>query len=75
MAQDEGHKPRRHFFTSIKNERISHQGKVTGNIKGYEEPVLVTYHTPTYINQTSQYIARKAKFMKWLELSEIKLVE
>ena len=59
----------------IKNERISHQGKVTGNIKGYEEPVLVTYHTPTYINQTSQYIARKAKFMKWLELSEIKLVE
>jgi hypothetical protein len=36
----------------IKNERVSHRGKVTGNIKGYEEPVDVDYHTPVHIKPT-----------------------
>jgi hypothetical protein len=53
----------------IKNERNTHHGKVTGNIKGYEEPVVIEYHTPIRINPTSQYLDRKAKFAKWLELS------
>ena len=53
----------------IKNERNSHHGKVTGNIKGYEEPVVVEYHTPIRIDPTSQYLDRKTKFTKWLELS------
>ena len=53
----------------IKNERNSHHGKVTGNIKGYEEPVVVEYQTPVRIDPTSQYLDRKAKFTKWLELS------
>ena len=53
----------------IKNERKSHHGKVTGNIAGYEEPVVVEYHTPIRIDPSSQYLERKAKFTKWLELS------
>ena len=53
----------------IKNERNTHTGKVTGNIKGYEEPVVVEYHTPIRNNPTSQYLDRKDKFSKWLELS------
>ena len=53
----------------IKNVRNTHKGKVTGNIKGYEEPVVVEYHTPIRIDPTSQYLDRKAKFTKWLELS------
>ena len=53
----------------IKNERNTHYGKVTGNIKGYEEPVVIEYHTPIRIDPTSQYIDRKTKFTKWLELS------
>ncbi|WP_347831353.1 hypothetical protein [uncultured Planktomarina sp.] len=53
----------------IKNVRNTHKGKVTGNIKGYEEPVVVEYHTPIRIDPTSQYLDRKAKFNKWLELS------
>ena len=52
----------------IKNERNSHHGKVTGNIAGYEEPVVVEYHTAIHIDPTSQYLDRKAKFSKWLEL-------
>ena len=56
----------------IKNERNTHKGKVTGNIKGYEEPVVVEYHTPIHIDPTGQYLDRKAKFKKWLELSEYK---
>ena len=59
----------------IKNERNTHKGKVTGNIKGYEEPVVVEYHTPIHVDPTSQYLDRKAKFTKWLELSEYKQVE
>ena len=31
----------------IKNERNTHTGKVTGNIKGYEEPVVYTSHSKT----------------------------
>jgi len=54
----------------IKNKRISHSGKVKGNIKGYEEPVEVEYHTPIHIKPTRQYLNRKAKFNKWLELQE-----
>jgi hypothetical protein len=42
---------------------------VTGNIKGYEKPVVVEYHTPIHIDPTSQYLDRKTKFTKWLELS------
>ena len=59
----------------IKNERNTHHGKVTGNIKGYEEPVVVEYHTPIRIDPTSQYLDRKAKFTKWLELSGNNLSE
>ena len=59
----------------IKNERNTHKGKVTGNIKGYKEPVVVEYHTPIRIDPTSQYLDRKAKFTKWLELSECKQSE
>ena len=56
----------------IKNERNSHHGKVTGNIKGYEEHVVIEYNTPIRIKPTTQYNDRKAKFTKWLELSEYK---
>ena len=56
----------------IKNDRNNHYGKVSGNIKGYEEPVVVEYHTPIHIDLTSQYLDREAKFTKWLELSEYK---
>jgi len=56
-------------LTCIKNERITHTGKVTGNIKSYEETVVVEYHTPIRIAPTSQYLDRKTKFTKWLELS------
>ena len=56
----------------IKNDRNNHYGKVSGNIKGYEEPVVVQYHTPIHIEPTKQYNDRKAKFAKWLELSEYK---
>lgn len=54
----------------IKNERNSHRGKVSGNIKGYEEPVVVQFHTPIRIKPTKQYNDRKDKFTMWLELSE-----
>jgi hypothetical protein len=53
----------------IKNERNSYSGKVSGNIRGYEEPVEVQLHTPIRVDPTSQYLERKAKFTKWLELS------
>ncbi|MDC0012972.1 hypothetical protein OAE29_06970 [Octadecabacter sp.] len=53
----------------IKNERNTHTGRVTGNIKGYEKPVVVAYHTPIRIDPSSQYLDRKAKFTKWLSLS------
>jgi hypothetical protein len=53
----------------IKNERHNHSGKVSGNIKGYEEPVIVQFHTPIRIEPVSQYHDRKTKFTKWLELS------
>ena len=59
----------------IKNERNSHHGKVTGNIAGYEEPVVVEYHTPIHIDPSSQYLDRKTKFTKWLELSGNNLSE
>ena len=54
----------------IKNDRNSHKGRVSGNIKGYEEPVEVQFHTPIRIEPTKQYNDRKAKFTKWLGLSE-----
>ena len=59
----------------IKNERNSHHGKLTGNIAGYEEPVVVEYHTPIHIDPSSQYLDKKTKFTKWLELSENNLSE
>ena len=52
----------------IKNDRNSHNGRVSGNIKGYEEPVEVQFHTPIRIEPTKQYNDRKTKFTKWLEL-------
>jgi len=57
----------------IKNERNTHIGKVTGNIKGYEEPVVVEFYTPIRVTPTSHYLDRKAKFTKWLELSSSNL--
>ncbi len=59
----------------IKNVRNTHKGKVTGNIKGYEEPVVVEYHTPIRIAPTRQYLDRKAKFTKWQEISGNNLSE
>ena len=56
----------------IKNDRNNHYGKVSGNIKGYEEPVVVEYYTPICIESTQQYRDRKVKFTKWLELSKHK---
>ena len=53
----------------IKNERNSYSGKVSGNIRGYEEPVEVQLYTPISVDPTSQYLNRKSKFTKWLELS------
>ena len=59
----------------IKNVRNTHTGKVTGNIKGYEKPVVIEFHTPKRIDPTSQYNDRKTKFTKWLELSGNNLSE
>jgi len=53
----------------IKNVRNTYTGKVTGNIKGYEEPIVVVCYTPIRIDPTSQYLDRRAKFTKWLDLS------
>ena len=54
----------------IKNDRNSHYGRVSGNIKGYEEAVEIQFHTPIHIEPTKQYNDRKTKFIKFLELSE-----
>lgn len=51
-------------------KRKAHTGKVTGNIKGYEEPVDIEFYTPIRIDPTDQYNDRRTKFYKWLELSE-----
>ena len=59
----------------IKNVRNTHTGKVTGNIKGYEEPVVVENLMPHSINPTSQSLDRKTKFIKFLALSENYLSE
>ena len=52
----------------IKNEQNTHHGKVSGNIKNYEEPVTTKFHTPIRIKSTRQYELRKGKFYKWLAL-------
>jgi hypothetical protein len=52
----------------IKNEQNTHHGKVSGNIKNYEEPVTTKFHTPIRIKSTRQYELRKDKFYKWLAL-------
>ena len=36
----------------IKNTRNTYAGKVTGNIKGYEEPVAIEFYTPIRIDPT-----------------------
>lgn len=59
----------------IKNDRNSYNGRVSGNIKGYEEPVVVSFLTPIRIEPTKQYNDRKTKFTKWLELSECRQSE
>ena len=65
------HQVTRHTINhDIKNDRNSHNGRVSGNIKEYEEPVEVQFHTPIRIEPTKQYNDRKAKFAKWLELSD-----
>ena len=51
----------------IKNERIEATRPVRGNIEGYEDPIDVTFYSPTKIERTKQYIARRNKFYKWLE--------
>ena len=56
----------------IKNERNSYIGKVSGNIKGYEETIVVEYHTPIRNEPIKQYRDRKVKFTEWLELSKYK---
>ncbi len=53
----------------IKNVRNTHTGKITGNIKEYEELAVVKYYTPIRIDPTRQYLDKKAKFTKWLSLS------
>ena len=52
----------------IKNERNTHTSKVSGNIKGFEKPVTMKSYTPIRIEPTRQYITRKEKFSKWLEI-------
>ena len=52
----------------IKNERIEATRPVRGNIEGYEDPIDVTFYSPAKIERTKQYIARRTKFYKWLEL-------
>ena len=52
----------------IKNEQNTHHGKVSGNIKNYEEPVTTKFHTPIRIKSTRQYELRKDKFYKWLAI-------
>jgi len=56
----------------IKNERNSYIGKVSGNIKGYEETIVVEYHTPIRNEPIKQYRDIKVKFTEWLELSKYK---
>jgi hypothetical protein len=52
----------------IKNKRNTYIRKVSGNIKGFEKPVLMKSYTPIRIKPTKQYLTRKEKFSKWLEL-------
>jgi len=52
----------------IKNERNTHTRMVSGNIKGFEKPVSMKSYTPIRIKPTRQYLTRKEKFFKWLEL-------
>jgi len=52
----------------IKNKRNTYIRKVSGNIKGFEEPVLMKSYIPIRIKPTKQYLTRKDKFSKWLEL-------
>ena len=52
----------------IKNKRNTHTRMVSGNIKGFDKPVLMKSFTPIRIKPTKQYLTRKEKFSKWLEL-------
>ena len=52
----------------IKNDQNSHNVTVSGNIKNYQQPVSVEFHTPIRIKPTKQYELRKDKFHKWLEI-------
>ena len=52
----------------IKNERNTHTRLVSGNIKGFENPVSMKSYTPIRIKPTKQYLTRKNKFSKWLGL-------
>ena len=52
----------------IKNDQNSHNVTVSGNIKNYQQPVSVEFHTPIRIEPTKQYELRKDKFHKWLEI-------
>jgi hypothetical protein len=52
----------------IKNDQNSHNVTVSGNIKNYQQPVSVEFHTPIRIKPTRQYKLRRDKIHKWLEL-------
>jgi len=54
----------------IKDEQNSHNVTVSGNIKNYQQPVSVEFHTPIRIKPTRQYKLRRDKFHKWLELQD-----
>jgi hypothetical protein len=54
----------------IKNERNAHTSKVSGNIPGFDKPVTMISFTPKRIKPTDQYLNRKAKFSKWLEIHD-----
>ena len=52
----------------IKNERNTHTRMVSGNIRGFEKPIPMNYYTPIRIKPTKQYLTRKEKFSRWLEI-------
>ena len=53
----------------IKNEQNTYSLKVHGNIKKYEKPVAVQFHTPIKVKPTRQYETRRDKFYRWIEIT------
>jgi len=75
LVQAARHLPNFVIDDGIKNIRNMYTGTVTGNINGYNEPVVVENHMPIRIDPTSQYFDRKTKFNKWLKPSDNYLSE